>query len=445
MGILTIGYKFAYGCGDLSSNLVWGLMISFLTYYYTDIYVIPPAVVAWLLLVPRVFDAFCDPLFGYLVDRTGGRHVVRLMGVLAVPFGLTAFFCFLPLPLSPTLKIIWACGTYLILGAIYSAINTPYGVLSNMMAVTPQERVSLNAFRLGGCQIGQLIIAVALLPAIAWLGGGTGLSARRTGVIAVAAIIGVSSSLLWLLTWRGCRVRRPLPPERHDLRTLFGVLITNPRFHLSNALTYLNFTVFCSEGGLAIHYTRFVLHHPVRDASFLLTTITIASFAGVALVPFVVQRLGLRRTYLVLLVWQMIGLALMYLFSGQMVPFLAALALHSLAVGPVSPLCYAILSEAIDDGRERTGIAAAGLAFSYNTLVSKIAAAFAGFALATFLAWGHYTPTLTEPDASLAFWLRIGFIGLPGCAIMLEFLLMLASRADQSASLAGAAALPAHG
>ena len=432
-GVLTVRHKLAYGCGDLSSNLVWGLILSFLTYYYTDIYVIPAAVVAWLLLVPRFLDAFLDPLFGYLVDISGGRHVVRLMGWLAVPFGLAAFFCFLPLPLSPEGKILWACATYLVLGAVYSAINTPYGVLSNMMATTSQERVSLNAFRMGGCQLGQLAIACLLLPAIGWLGGGSSLAAQRSGVTWVAAIIGGAAAALWLVTWRGSRVRRPLPAERPSLRLLVGVLGGNRRFHLSSILTYCNFTVFCSEAGLAIHYTRLVLGHPARDASFLLTAMTLAAFTGVALLPLLTRRVGLRSAYLALLLLQLLGTGLMVLSGGNFILFVAAFALHSLGVGPISPLCLAILSEAVDEGRARTGVAAAGLAFAWNTLISKLAVAFAGFAIATFLAWGGYVPTMEVASPTLSFWLRFGFLGMPTIAILIEFLLVLASRRDAAA------------
>ena len=89
---------------------------------------------------------------------------------LAIPFGIATFLCFLPLPFSPTGKLVWASLSYLVLGVIYSAINVPYGVLSNMIAVDPQERVSLNAFRMGGCQLGQLAVAGLTLPAIATKG-----------------------------------------------------------------------------------------------------------------------------------------------------------------------------------------------------------------------------------------------------------------------------------
>jgi GPH family glycoside/pentoside/hexuronide:cation symporter len=442
---LTLGGKLAYGCGDLSSNLVWGLMVSFLMYYYTDIYVIPAAVVAWLLLVPRVVDAFCDPLFGYLVDRSGGRHVIRLMGFLAVPFGLMAFFCFLPLPLTGTAKIVWACGTYLILGIVYSAINTPYGALSNMMAINTRERVALNVFRMGGCQLGQFIIASATLPAIAWAGGSSSLHAQQLGMTYVAGAIGVAAAILWLVTSGGCRVRRPLPYEQHSLRQLTSVLVTNRRLHLSNALTYLNFTVFCAQGGLAIHYTRFILHRPASDAALLLTCTTIAAFTGVALVSLLTRRFGVRHTYLGLLVWQAANLLLMLFFSESFPIILVATALNFLASGPLSPLCLAMLSEAVDEGRDKTGVAAAGLAFAFNTLVGKLAAGMAGFAIATFLAWGHYSPTLVSADANLEWWLKAGFIGLPLCAVGLAFFLMLLSRRDEQTLSPAAASSQALG
>ncbi len=430
---LSVGNKLAYACGDLSTNLMWGLMISFLMYYYTDIYVIPAASVAWLLLVPRVFDSFCDPLVGYFVDRTGGRYVTRIIGALAVPFGIAAFLCFLPLPLSPTGKLVWAWSSYLLLGAVYSIINTPYGVLSNMMATQAQERVSLNAFRLGGCQLGQLIVAGVTLPAIAYFGQGTAPDNQKAGITILVAIMAVASSALWLVTWRGCRVRRPLPPGDDGIRVLLGALATNRRWHLSNALTFLNFTVFCAQGGLAIHYTRLILGRPASQASFLLTGSTMAAFIGAICVPQLTRRLGVRRTFLLLMTCEAVCLTGTFLAGSHFWAVEAAVMVQYLAVGGVSPLCYSILSEAIDIRRRETGVAAAGLAFSINSLVSKVAAGIAGFAVATFLAWGHYQPGNATADATLTVWLKLGYVGLPAVAVLISFLLIFFSTRDDPA------------
>lgn len=427
---LATRQKLAYGAGDLASNLVWGLLVSFLMYYYTDIYGIPASVAAWLLLMPRVLDAVCDPMFGYLVDRSAGRFVVSAMRFLAIPFGVLAFLCFWPLSLPASEKIMWAGVTYLLLGVVYSAINTPYGVLSNMMAITSPERISLNTFRLGGCQLGQLLVAGAVLPGITWAGGGSGIAAQRAGITVVAAIVGATSALLWLATARGCRIRRPLPREKHGLAALFGALASNRRWHLSSALTFLNFMVFCSEGGLAVHFTRLMLHHPARDASLVLACETAPAFIGVALTPMLTRRLGLRRAYLVLLAWQAACLLAMIACRDSFPLFLLVLALQFVAVGPISPLCLSIVSEAVDEGRARTGIAAAGLAFSCNTLIGKVAAGIAGFVASSFLALGHYRPGLGMADAGLAWWLSAGFIGIPLMSVGLASVLIVLSRPD---------------
>lgn len=434
--------KLGYGCGDLSSNLLWGMLLSFLMYYYTDIYVIPAAAVAWLLLVPRVVDAFCDPLFGYLIDRSGGRHVTRLLGGLAIPFGIAAFLCFLPLPLSPAGKIGWACFSYLLFGVIYSAINIPYGVLSNMMATRAQERVSLNGFRLGGCQLGQLIVSGLTLPAIAYLGGGTDTASQQSGISILVAMIGAVCAVLWLVVWRSCKVRRMLPFEKHSLKALLGALVSNRRWHLANALTFLNFMVFCTQGGMAIHYTRFVLGKPAEYASFVLTAPLAAAFIGAISVSRLTARFGIRRTYLFLMVWEVICQAIVYASGSHFTAVVAAMMVQYLAVGAVSPLCFSILSEAIDKRRAETGVAAAGLAFSINALVGKVSAGCAGFAIATFLAWGHYHPGLELANPELTTWLKAGFIGLPTLSVVLAFLIAFPSAHDHPHAVAPAGLEP---
>jgi len=414
---LGIAEKLAYGAGDLSSNLMWGMTLSYLMYYYTDIYLLPAAAVAWILLIPRTLDAILDPLCGYIIDRTAGKYVKRWIGWLAVPFGIFAFLCFLPVPLSNTGKFVWALATYIIFGAVYSAINTPYGVLSIMMTTAPQDRVNLNAFRMVGCQIGQLIIAALTLPAARLLAGGDDIHHRQIGFATYCAILSVAGALLWIMTWRNTHVRQPFPSEKQKLSTLLSAILRNRHWHVCNILTFMNFIVFCSEYGLAIHYTRFVLHRPAGDAGVLLTIATASAVLGAMLVPALTARFGVRTTFKMLLVFELINFAVMFVAGDHFALFIVAFALQSVGVGAVSPLCYTLLGEAIDEGRADTGIAAAGLAYSINTLISKLAAGLTGFVLATLLAWGHYAPELATQSPDLSEWLKLGFIGLPSAAI----------------------------
>ena len=63
--MLTTKEKIAYGLGDTASNIIFQTVMLFLTFFYTDIFGISPAVVGTLFLVVRVVDAITDPLMAH--------------------------------------------------------------------------------------------------------------------------------------------------------------------------------------------------------------------------------------------------------------------------------------------------------------------------------------------------------------------------------------------
>ena len=62
-----------YSFGGLGSNLAFILVMSYLTFFYTDIFGIKSEVVAFLMLISRFIDAFTDPLMGILGDHTRSK------------------------------------------------------------------------------------------------------------------------------------------------------------------------------------------------------------------------------------------------------------------------------------------------------------------------------------------------------------------------------------
>ena len=66
--MVSVKEKIAYGLGDTASNIVFQSVMLFLSFFYTDIFGISPAVVGTLFLVVRIFDAVTDPLMGAMTD-----------------------------------------------------------------------------------------------------------------------------------------------------------------------------------------------------------------------------------------------------------------------------------------------------------------------------------------------------------------------------------------
>jgi len=59
--MLGVREKIAYGLGDTASNIVFQTVMLFLSFFYTDIFGLSPAIVGTLFLVVRIFDAVTDP------------------------------------------------------------------------------------------------------------------------------------------------------------------------------------------------------------------------------------------------------------------------------------------------------------------------------------------------------------------------------------------------
>ena len=70
---LSVKEKIGYGMGDAGCNMIGGAIMMFLSYFYTDIFGLAPALVGVLLLSVRVLDAVTDPIMGAIADRTQTR------------------------------------------------------------------------------------------------------------------------------------------------------------------------------------------------------------------------------------------------------------------------------------------------------------------------------------------------------------------------------------
>ncbi|GCD49736.1 putative symporter YjmB [Acetobacter pasteurianus] len=374
----------------------------------------------------RVVDAFCDPAIGYVVDRIGGLIVPRLIRSLAIPFGITGFLCFLALPLSPTGKVVWAGATYIVFGAIYSCINTPYGALAVMMSRSASQRVGLNAFRMMGCQAGSLLVALLTIPAITWLGGGESAAEHRYGMAVYVLALSVLGTFLWMCVARGCTVRHPPAPVRQNLLVTLRHFLGNRRWVLSNLLAFFYFVGQAALFGFALYYARIVLGGTEQLGANIITFVTVLLFTGVPACLPLAKRMGTVRSGIICLSVQGAAYLMMAAAGASITGFFVSIALLALAQGVMSPLYYTLLAEAVDDGDLRTSTGSAGLAYSINTWVTKLAMGLTGFVLAQFLSQGHYVEGGTTQSPDLSFWITAGFVWLPLGAVCLQVFCLLA-------------------
>ena len=172
---LSVTEKIGYSLGDLAANLIFQTLVTFLAFFYTDVYRIPAATAATVIFVVGLLGAFVfTPLMGLIADRTRTRWGKFRPWILwtAIPFGVFSLLAFSTPDLGEHGKVVYALVTYTLLMLVYVANNLPYAALSGVLTGSMAQRNSLSSYRFVAVMIAQFIIQVLLLPLVLILGGG---------------------------------------------------------------------------------------------------------------------------------------------------------------------------------------------------------------------------------------------------------------------------------
>ena len=93
---LSVTEKLGYSLGDFTANLVFQTLMTFLAFFYTDVYGIPAASAATIIFAGGMIGAWFNPMMGVIADRTSTRWGKFRPWILwtSVPFGIAALLAF---------------------------------------------------------------------------------------------------------------------------------------------------------------------------------------------------------------------------------------------------------------------------------------------------------------------------------------------------------------
>ena len=262
---LSVKEKIGYSLGDLSANLIFQTLMTFLAFFYTDVYKIPAATAATIIFIGGFFGAFFNIIMGAIADRTNTRWGKFRPWILwtAIPFGVIALLAFSTPDFSENGKVIYALVTYFLLVIIYSANNLPYSALSGVLTGDMAERNSLSSYRFVAVMVAQFIIQVLLLPLVLILGhGDKAVGFKNT--MTIFAIVGIVFFLITFLTTRERIV--PKPEQKSSIGQDLKDLVKNKPWVVMLLLTILVFITLALKGGSYIYYFENYLNEPALAA-----------------------------------------------------------------------------------------------------------------------------------------------------------------------------------
>ena len=390
--------KIAYGLGDTASNIIFQTVMLFLTFFYTDIFGISPAVVGTLFLVVRVIDAVTDPIMGALTDATHtkyGSYRPYLLW-LAIPFAVISVITFTTPEMDDANKIIYAFVTYTLLMLVYTAINIPYSALGGVLSGNPNERVSIQSYRFVFGMLGGLLVTSCTLPLVTWFGNGNNEMGYQLTML-VMSCLGV---MLFLICFRYTKERVSNPPHKLSLKTQLHVLWQNQPFKILCMAALVLLTSMVLRTTLAIYYVKYVLGKEDLITEFV-TLGMIGNILGCACAQPLSKRFDKKVAYVYLQYISAILSCLAFFIPNEHV-LLAFLVyfLWCFFTQMATPLLWAKMADTIDYGVWQNGRRLTGLVYASIVFFIKLGLALGGAIAGWLLAYYQYQANVELSEAT---------------------------------------------
>lgn len=251
---LSVVEKVGYSLGDLAANLVFQTLVTYLAYFYTDIYGLESNHASAMMLVVGLIAAFgFNPIVGAIADRTQSKWGKFRPWILytSIPLGVIAILAFSTPDFSYKGKVIYAVVTYTLLLLLYAANNLPYSALSGVITGDMKDRNSLSAYRFVAVMFAQFFVQVFMLPIIEYAGNGD----KAVGIENVMTWLAIIGTAMLLITFFTTKERIvPTPAQKSSLKEDLTDLAKNKPWVIMLLLTTLVFINLAMKGGSYVYY-----------------------------------------------------------------------------------------------------------------------------------------------------------------------------------------------
>jgi len=391
--MVSLKEKIGYALGDAAAGgITWKVMSIAFPLFFTNVFGLTVADTAALMLVARLFDVVTDPIMGAIADRTQSRWGTYRPWLIygALPLGIIFALLLYTPDFGLTGKRIYAYTLYLLMMAIYTAVNVPYGSLLGVMTDNDDEKNQFSSYRMVGAYAMGFITLLSF-PYLQKMVGGT--EAHQYAVL--GAVLGAIAAAMTLACGLMTKERlKPVRAEKFSLRPFADLLKNKPWIYLTLIGICTNFfngfryavagylITYCLNGdvtvnGLIINYTVFMTFGEV----------TCMIFGGLS--PKFTRWVGSKRrafniSAIICLVFS-VAFFFVPMDPAYIWVMVALVVLTSIGVGFYSPLLWSMYADVADYATEKNGTSSTGLIFSSGTMAQKFGTAISGSLVALLL------------------------------------------------------------
>lgn len=393
---LSIKEIVSYGLPMMGINGIAFTLGVYLPNFYTDEIGVSAALLSWIFLSGRIWDALTDPAVGHISDLTRTRWGRRRPYFLisALPIWFLYYLIWVPSPsLSATGAFVYLMICYFMLYTFYTVFYIPHYSLGMEYSPDYHERSRLFGGRLAFHIVGS-IMGVVLPPYLSILAG-----SKKIGYTWMGFGYGALTTVLILITFlllreRKERIESPRYPFFKGLRVTF-----RNRAFIILMLTYMITMVAISLiQPLTMYLAKYIIKMEWTVQPLVITYMA-CSIVSIPIWLSLAKKFGKNKTWSGALVLSACGwLCLLSVGEGTWLRFILCGIPTGTAAGCTLILGPSIQADVIDSDELETGSRREGAFVGVLSFIDKAAIGLAVFVALQGLSMIGYVPNVEQTE-----------------------------------------------
>ncbi|MCR3922804.1 MAG: glycoside-pentoside-hexuronide (GPH):cation symporter [Firmicutes bacterium] len=378
-------YALGFGAGSLV-NLGFGTYLSF---FWSDIAMIPLAAIGTIFAVSRLLDGGTDIFIGFMVDRTKTKYGKARPWLLwmALPGAISLSMLYYVPNFSESGKIIYAFVTYnLVAFFILTATTLPLQSILALITDDPKKRLNMSMLNnIVGTSF-TVLSNMFVLQAIEKLGGG------KDGYFKFFGMLAVVAAIMYIVAFLGTNERvqpaKGREKDRISVREALSLFVANKWWVVITIFQTFSF-LYPSFMAINMYYMTWVMRDPSLMGPFMSAIFTAMLVVMILAAP-IVPRVGKINAAFAAMFTQMIGNFLPLIIPGSVPALMVAAVFRGAGPAILLGTSGAFMCDVVEYGEWHTGRRVEGLVFSAASMGGKIGAGLGGLVVAFLLARGGY-------------------------------------------------------
>lgn len=360
------GYKFFWGLASLGTSLISGIYGGLLTIFYQDYLGLSAKWIGIAATIYAIWNAFNDPLFGYITDSTRSKRGRRIPYMrYTAPFLALTFILvwFAPPQAGQQALFWWMLVTMLLYDTCYTIIGLVYSSLLPEVTESDEQR---NGLQISSSLLGMLGTLLGfLIPDM--VRPKTGESSFVPLYVAMVIVAVVSMVLILLTTFKVKERREFVTMDKPiSLGEAIKFTFTSKSFLVLVSENFMGILMSSLILGSIYYLADYVLQWPAMQ---LLVFLFVPLIIGIPLTTYFRKWLGVVGAQQFLLAVAGIGLIAIAFVPKALIPVCIALA--GLGLSGPQTLTNVLFAQVADEDELRSGARREGAFFGVNALITK--------------------------------------------------------------------------